>query len=104
MQTHDQLATMDAQQLRVFAAGLLEQVGRQDQELHRRQLKIDQLTHEMAVMRRWKFAAHSEQLHGEQRHLFEEAIEADLEALGLELSALTPAVANELAKQIPRRA
>ena len=104
MQTHDQLATMDAQQLRVFAAGLIEQVGRQDRELHRRQLKIDQLTHEMAVMRRWKFAARSEQLHGEQRHLFEEAIEADLEALGLELSALTPAVANEPAKQLPRRA
>ena len=103
MQTHDQLATMDAQQLRVFAAGLIEKVGRQDHELQRRQLKIDQLTHEMAVMRRWKFAARSERLHGEQRHLFEEAVEADLEALGLELSSLAPA-ARESTKQVPRRA
>jgi len=104
MQTHDRLATMDAQQLRVFAAELIDKVGRQDQELHRRQLKIEQLTHEMAVMRRWKFAARSEQLHGDQRYLFEEAIEADLEALGLELSGLTPAAAKEPAKQIARRA
>ena len=74
MQVHDQLATMDAQQLRDFAAELIEKVGRQDQELRRRQLKIEQLTHEMAVMRRWKFAARSEQLHGAQRHLFEEAL------------------------------
>ena len=103
MQTHDQLATMDAQQLRVFAAGLIEKVGRQDHELQRRQLKIDQLTHEMAVMRRWKFAARSERLHGEQRHLFEETVEADLEALRLELSTLAPA-ARESTKQVPRRA
>ena len=104
MQVHDQLATMDAQQLRDFAAELIEKVGRQDQELHRRQLKIEQLTHEMAVMRRWKFAARSEQLHGEQRHLFEEAIDADLEAIGLELAALAPSPAKASSKQVPRRA
>jgi transposase len=104
MQVRDQLATMDAQQLRDFAAELIEKVGRQDQELHRRQLKIEQLTHEMAVMRRWKFAARSEQLHGEQRHLFEEAIDADLEAIGLELRSLAPTPPRESAKQVPRRA
>ena len=45
MQVRDQLATMDAQQLRDFAAELIEKVGRQDQELQHRQLKIEQLTH-----------------------------------------------------------
>ena len=95
---------MDAQQLRDFAAELIEKVGRQDQELRRRQLKIEQLTHEMAVMRRWKFAARSEQLHGAQRHLFEEALDADLEAIGLELAALAPSPARESSKQVPRRA
>ena len=75
MQVHDQLAAMDAQQLREFAAGLIERVARQDQELRCKQLKIDQLTHEMAVLRRWKFAARSEQLHGEQRHLFDETVD-----------------------------
>lgn len=42
----------------------------------------------MALLKRWKFAARSEQLHGEQRHLFEQAIEADLQAIGLELEGL----------------
>lgn len=95
---------MDAQQLRDFAAELIDQVARQDGELRRRELKIAQLTHEMAVMRRWKFAARSEQLHGEQRHLFEEAIDADLEAIGRELTALAPGAAKESATQAPRRA
>ena len=48
-------------------------------EVSLKQLRIDQLTHEMAILKRWKFAARSEQLHGEQRHLFEETAQADLE-------------------------
>ena len=52
MQVHDQLAGMDAQQLRELAAGLIDRVARQDQELRYRQLKIEQLTHEMAVLKR----------------------------------------------------
>src|SRR5690606_1628088 len=76
MQLHDQIAAMDEQQLRKLAAELIEKVTQQDQEirtkaeaierdqreLHRRQLKIEQLTHEMAVLKRWKFAARSERL------------------------------------------
>jgi len=104
MQMHDQLAAMDAQQLRHFAAELIEKVGRQDHELRCRELKIEQLTHEMAVIKRWKFAARSEQLHGEQRHLFEEAIDADLEAIGRELAALASTPPRESTKQVPRRA
>lgn len=81
MLTQDRLAGMGAQELRDLASSLLG-------ELTVKQLKIDQLTHEMALLKRWKFAARSEQLHGEQRHLFEEAIEADLQAIGLELEGL----------------
>jgi transposase len=103
MQVHDQLAGMDAQQLREFAAGLIERVTRQDQELRYKQLKIDQLTHEMAVLRRWKFAARSEQLHGSQGSLLEETIEADLEAIGAELAALRSPAPAQLPKEQPRR-
>lgn len=88
MQVHDQLTGMDAQQLREFAAGLIDRVARQDQELRNKQLKIEQLSHEMAVLKRWKFAARSEQLHGVQGSLLEESIEADLGAIGAELAAL----------------
>ncbi len=50
MQVHDQLARMDAQQLREFAANLIETVVSKDRELQYKQLKIEQLTHEMAVL------------------------------------------------------
>lgn len=103
MQVHDQLVGMDPQQLREFAAGLIEQVARQDEELRCKQLKIDQLTHEMAVLRRWKFAARSEQLHGAQRVLFDETVLADLEAIALEIAALKPKVAPP-PKEPPKRA
>src|SRR5207302_11019176 len=85
MQVHDQLARMDAQQLRVFAADLIETLANRDRELHHKQLKIEQLTHEMAVLKRWKFAARSEQLHGAQRSLLDETIDADLEAIATSL-------------------
>lgn len=103
MQVHDQLARMDAQQLRAFAAGLLATIASQDHELRHKQLKIDQLTHEMAVLKRWRFAAQSEQLHGTQRKLFDETIEADLEAIAAELAALRPVPPRPEAKEQPKR-
>lgn len=88
MQVHDQLTRMDAPQLRKFAADLIETLASKDHELQYKQLKIEQLTHEMAVLKRWKFAARSEQLHGTQRSLLDETIDADLEAIALELATL----------------
>jgi len=103
MHTADQLAQMDADSLRSLAAKLIVEVAdiRRDNTL--KQLKIDQLTHEMAILRRWKFAAQSEKLNPAQRRLFEETIEADLEAIGLELEALKNVERSTPAKQTPRR-
>jgi len=103
MQVHDPLAGMDAQQLRAFAADLIETLAGKDRELRHKQLKIDQLTHEMALLKRWKFAAHSEQLHAEQRSLLEETLDADLEAIALELAALRPAEKTPTPKEQPKR-
>ena len=100
---HDQLAAMDAQQLREFAAGLIEQIARQDHELRHKQLKIEQLTHEMALLKRWKFAARSEQWHGAQGSLLEESIEADLEAIAVELAALCAGEHAPAPKDKPKR-
>jgi transposase len=118
MNLHERIAAMDAQQLRKLAAELIEKVTLQDQEirskteaserdqreLHRRQVKIDQLTHEMAVLRRWKFAGRSEQLNAEQWSLLEETIDADLEAMQTELDdlQLRPSVPQD-DKQKPKR-
>jgi transposase len=57
----------------------------------------------MAVLKRWKFAARSEQLHGEQRSLLDEAIDADLEAISIELAALR-SPETRAPKEQPKRA
>jgi len=103
MQVHDQLARMDAQQLRAFAAELIETLAGKDRELRHKQLKIEQLTHEMAVLKRWKFAARSEQLHGVQRSLLDETIDADLEAIAVELAALRSPERTPTPKDQPTR-
>ena len=104
MHPADQLTQMNADELREFAARLITQIADNEREISLKQLKIDQLTHEMAILKRWKFAARSEQLHGEQRHLFDETLEADLEAIGLELAALKRAEDKTQPKDQPRRA
>jgi transposase len=103
MQLDARLDALDAQQLRALAAELIEKVSRQDQELHYRQLKIEQLTHEMALIKRWRYAARSEALHGVQASLLEETIAADLEAIECELQALQPG-ASQPPRERPRRA
>lgn len=104
MHAVDQLARMNADELREFAARLITEIADTRREVSLKQIKIDQLTHEMAILKRWKFAARSEQLQGEQRHLFDETVEADLEAIELELTALQRADEKAIPKQQPRRA
>lgn len=124
MDAVDQLGRMNADELREFAASLLDKVSRLGSDNTRlsgdntrlsgdnarlgsenrlKQLKIDQLTHEMAVLKRWKFGGRSEQLQGEQKVLFDETIDADLEAIGLELEALRKTEAKAPPKEQPKR-
>jgi transposase len=102
-------AQMDADQLRALATALIgqlaerdvqisardaepnardAQLARRDEELKRKQLKIDQLTHEIAILNRWRYAKRSEQLDALQRSLLDESIDADIEAISLEIEAL----------------
>lgn len=104
MDSHAQLASMNAQQLRDFAASLIDQVARLDSDNRSKQFRIDQLTHEMAVLKNWRFGSRSEQLQGEQRLLFEETIDADLEAIALELQALQRREDARPEREIPKRA
>ena len=63
-----------------------------------KQLKIDQLTHEMATLKRGQFDRRSERMDVMQRSLLDESIEA----IGLELEALNERPATT-PKQQPRR-
>ena len=66
-----------------------------DQELNWRQARIEQLTHEIALLRRMKFAATSERLAREggpeQASLWGADLDADLAAIEAELEALRAA-------------
>ena len=61
-----------------------------DREILYRQTKIDQLTHEMAVLKRWKFGRSCEQLDQAQASLLDETIDAEIAAIEQELKSLTP--------------
>ena len=84
------LHRLSSDQLRALAAGLLTQVRAQEQELAFRQAKIEKLTHELALYKRWRFGARTESFAPEQRHLFEETLDPDLAAREAELGQLTP--------------
>jgi len=82
-----------------------EQLQAQHRQLVHKQATIDKLTHEMAVLKRLKFAAKSEAFNAEQKSLLEEAIDADLEALSIaaeqaRAAASLPSVAP---KEQPKR-
>jgi transposase len=130
MELPHEWAQMDADQLRDLSATLFEQLRQKEnqlaaqgaqiserdaaltardtelarrlEELNRKQLKIDQLTHEMAILKRWQFAKRSEQLDVVQYSLLDESLDADIEAISLEIEALreTPA---QVPKNTPRR-
>ena len=82
-----------------------ETIASKDREIKYRQAKIDQLTHEMAVLKRWKFGKSREQLDSAQASLLGEAIDADIAAIELELQTLAPALPADVApRQQPKRA
>ncbi|WP_249938120.1 IS66 family transposase zinc-finger binding domain-containing protein, partial [Variovorax sp. 3P27G3] len=56
-----------------------------DRKLVWSEARIDQLTHEIAVLKRWKFSARSEQLDAAQKNLLDETVDADIAAIELEL-------------------
>jgi transposase len=110
-------AQMDAEALRDLTATLISQLeqahtrisqheaqlARREEELKHKQLKIDQLTHEMATLRRWQYGRRSEQLDAGQRSLLDESIDADIEAIAIELEALKPKP-RSVPKSQPKRA
>jgi transposase len=72
---------LDAQQLREMVLSLRRgaaadklELERRDHEIAFKQAAIDKLTHEMAVLKRLKFAAKSEAFNAEQKSLLEETI------------------------------
>ena len=100
------LESMNAEELRTFAASLFSdledknaqlkardlmieaknaEIKNRLSEIHVKDLTISKLSHEMAVLKRWRFGKASEAFHGLQRNLLEESIDEDLGAIEIEL-------------------
>jgi transposase len=93
------LDSLDPQQMRQALKSLLadmaakdEQLQRQQREVAFKQALIDKLTHEMAVLKRLKYAATSEKfraaMSAEQKSLLDETLETDLAELSREIEQL----------------
>ncbi|CAH0240040.1 hypothetical protein SRABI111_02889 [Pseudomonas carnis] len=102
---------MTPDQLRAFAAQLLSQVETMGKtvetmgkKINRDQTVIEKLTHEIAQLKRLKFAKRSEQMNPEQASLLDDLIDTDIAAIEAELQALQIApAATEQKKQKPKR-
>jgi len=83
-------------QLREFTTALVK-------ELKSKQALIDRLTHEMAIIKRLRFAAKSEHFNAQQKGLFDEDGDADLEALAQQLEQLASPQTYKVQSQTPKR-
>ena len=111
-----------APQVRQAMLALMEQVAQRDEQLRTKdtlieqrereaafkQALIDKLTHEVAVLRRLKYAATSEKFAGtaEQKSLLQDTLEADLAELGQEMKRLgvdVDAADEKAGKKQPKR-
>ena len=92
----DDLDSLDAQQLR-------EALRASRAELVFKQAVIDKLAHEMATLKRLKFAAKSEGYNAEQRSLLQETLDSDLAAVAAEIEAMQPATRSAGEKHSPKR-
>jgi transposase len=90
----DNLDALDETQLR-------QAVQRLQVELHHKSALVDKLTHEMAVLKRLKFAAKGETYSAEQKSLIEEALDTDLAALAAEIEVQQPTQPED--RQQPKR-
>lgn len=111
------LPALSTEQLRELARELIARVAAQEavitqssariaeqtEELNWRQSKIDKLTQELALYRRWKYGAKAEALSAEQIRLFDETCAADIAAIEQEIETLAPPV-KETGKRQPKRA
>ena len=85
LKTAPNLDQLDADALRALTAELMAKVEQQAQDIHFKDTHIRKLTHEIAVLRRYRFGKRSEQLGGKQGLLLEDAVDADIAAIEQEL-------------------
>jgi transposase len=104
MTSSSNLDQMTPDQLRAFAAQLLSQVDTMGKKIQRIETVNEQLTHEIALLKRHKFAKRSEQLSPDQGSLLDDLLDTDIAAIEAELKAVNPSAAPPALRQQPKRA
>lgn len=96
----DQMKPEQLRPLAEQALQLLSQVDSMGQKTHRLETINEQLAHEIAILKRHKFAKRSEQLSPDQGSL----LDTDIAAIEAELKAVNPPPAPYELRQKPKRA
>lgn len=111
------LSDLTPEQLRALAADLLLQmqtrdemiaardqtIVARDQALQRANLHADKLTHELALLRRYRFGRASEGLDSQQLSMLEDLVQEDIAAIEIELAQIVAPPQNDSGKQQPKR-
>ncbi|WP_448177441.1 IS66 family transposase, partial [Pseudomonas putida] len=100
----DQLTPAELRALLEQTLTLQSQVEAMSRKIQNDKIIIEQLTHEIAVLKRHKYAKRSEQISPEQGRLLDDLLNVDLEAIEAELNALHPDPAPKEPSQKPKRA
>ena len=104
MTSYPNLDQLAPEQLRVLAAQLILRVETMDKQITLHKSVNEKLAHEIALLKRFKFAKRSEQLSPDQASLLDDLIDTDIAAIEAELEALQPAVVETKVRQQPKRA
>jgi transposase len=98
-----ELALLEAAGLGELGATLLQRLTHARHEITWRDARIEKLTFEMAQLKRVKFGKSSERMDAEQKALFDEALDADIAALEVQLHELMAARKKPGERSTPKR-
>ncbi|MGP5445698.1 IS66 family transposase [Pseudomonas helleri] len=104
MTSHPNLDQLNPEELRALAAQLIQRVETMDKKNTHHKSVNEKLAHEIALLKRFKFAKRSEQLSPDQASLLDDLIDTDIAAIEDELEALQPAPVEAKVRQQPKRA
>jgi hypothetical protein len=88
MTSHPNLDQLNPEELRALAAQLIQRVETMDKQITHHKSVNEKLAHEIALLKRFKFAKRSEQLSPDQASLLDDLIDTDIAAIEAELEAL----------------
>lgn len=100
----DQMTPEQMRALAEQAMQLLSQVDSMGQKIHRLEKVNELLSHEIAMLKRHKFAKRSEQLSPDQGNLLDDLLDTDIAAIEAELMAANSPAAPAEPRQQPKRA